>query len=489
MVPSLFFLRWWVKSSPGVWNNNERLHQNNGDLRAIFDVLPSTLLNNNEQHNVLLASLTDVAELYYCQIQDLVDPSTVAYSNFTTWAQPLLNESLSSLLQRPDVASQIHVDLISQEFILELLELYASLHNRCDYSKYQIAPILHHDKARKKLQELAIHMPQHHARIAYVFIVHQDILHLKRLLQAVHQPWHYIVLHVEHYASPTFVASVQEVANGYDNVVVLQFGAIVYKTDSVSMINLRIMKWLQQDLQLQYDYHITSSGSVFPLVRDVAESLARQQRNVFLGETYYNGREVYTDQSYLLRHKRLLYTRGELKLHKRLPRPPFASSQSLLSVELEESMRYKTNSGNQAIYSYTVVQDLLASPQVIQLFVLSKYACCCCVEERNWIAALELLGYGDEAREQSSIFQVWGGVDAHCRIQMKNALLSQNASLCYRSEDATTTSSETSLVFYGNETLELLKLAKNRGILFARKFHSEDEASVSVLRAIQEEIW
>ena len=33
----------------------------------------------------------------------------------------------------------------------------------------------------------------------------------------------------------------------------------------------------------------------------------------------------------------------------------------------------------------------------VELFALSKYACCCCLEEHNWIAALSMIGYAPEA--------------------------------------------------------------------------------------------
>ncbi|GKZ01563.1 hypothetical protein MPSEU_001106800 [Mayamaea pseudoterrestris] len=458
-----------------------------------FAVLASTLQDNNYPQNYLLSSVTDMAELYYCQVDDIVKPQSTAYFNFTSWAKPLLNESVSTLMQRP--TASVHMDLLQQEFVLELLELYAQQTQRCDYSKYKYSSPINDKVAATKLKDLSVPVPSDAVRIAYAVIVHDDVRQLEKLLAAIVEPWHYIILHVERLAPASLVHQVKQIASRYNNVVMLQFGTVVYKTDSVSMVNLRIMQWLVHDLALVYDYHVTTGASAYPLHRNVGRALYAQQqqlssRRVWLGETLLRGQVVYGDQSYMLKHKRLVYTRGTSKLHVRLSRLPF--QQLRIPDEIQVSMMYKTNSGNQGVYAYSVVQELLESLEVKQLFVMSKYACCCCLEERNWIAALDLIGHGAEAREQAAVFQVWGGVDGDCSISMKNALLSTNSSLCYRMEDATLAQRDGGgqrLEFRGNETIDYLKDAKARGILFARKFQFDHAPSMEVLRLIVEEIW
>ena len=100
-------------------------------------------------------------------------------------------------------------------------------------------------------------------------------------------------------------------------------------------------------------------------------------------------------------------------------------------------MTGKTNSGNQAVFSYRVVKEFVNSPQVKELFGLAKYGCCCCLEERTWIAAANMIGYGREALETASMFQVWGGEPECGDGSMRNALLIPNATICYTSDDAT----------------------------------------------------
>jgi hypothetical protein len=198
-----------------------------------------------------------------------------------------------------------------------------------------------------------------------------------------------------------------------------------------------------------------------------------------LGELRHKGQRV-QDQTQYLYHKRLID--AEQKLHKRLPRSTFLRLP--VPDRIAQTMRYKTVSGNQGIFHYDVVQDLLQSVDVMQLFALTKYACCCCVEERNWIAALDMIGYGEDALQQASMFQVWGG-ELECGSSMNNAVLSRNESLCYRNEYV----DEDSLYFRGNQTWEYLQDARDRGMLFAHKFRSDDKGSMELLEMIRTEIW
>jgi hypothetical protein len=56
------------------------------------------------------------------------------------------------------------------------------------------------------------------------------------------------------------------------------------------------------------------------------------------------------------------------------------------------------------------------------------------LEERNWIAALTMIGLQKEALEQASLWQVWDGAETS-QSSMNNAVLSRNAFLYYRLED------------------------------------------------------
>jgi hypothetical protein len=190
--------------------------------------------------------------------------------------------------------------------------------------------------------------------------------------------------------------------------------------------------------------------------------------------------------------KRLAYTRGNAT------KGTFRLPQSLvdgvfhmnISNDIQETMSRKTVSGNQAVYSYETVQKLLASSQAMELFALAKYGCCGVLEERTWIASMRLIGVGDEALEEPGcMWQVWGGADT-CQSSVNNAILTRNASQCFKVEDATRGMERNDTVLYirGNEMMQYLKDAKRRGFLFARKFHSDNEESMALLNDIRREL-
>jgi hypothetical protein len=476
IMPLLFCVRWYLNNR--ATTHNPFSHQEKHFCP--FDILH--ILKINHPENVVLQQVSDVAELYYCNIQDYVDSPL----NFTTWAMPFLNDSLASLARKPELA-HLHSEPVQQEFVLQLLEVYAYEQGRCNLQTYQPAAVVSVEAAWK-LQAVRDRATTK-ARIAYTIVAYRDFAQLQRLVEAIHEPFHYIVLHLERTCATDYSRRVRNLAKQYDNVVVVQFGTIVYRTDSVSMVNLRIMRWLT-DLNVPYEFHITLGGAAFPLVKDVSAALTGTNRQVWLGEMTHRGAAVRQSQTHLLRQKRLIFTRGEEKIHKRLSKVAFANYP--IPDYIENSMIYKTASGNQAIFSRNVVRELLASKQVLELFVLSKYGCCCCLEERNWIAALEIIGRGAEAREQAAMFQVWGGIDDTCRISMRNSVLTRNESVCFRSEDNTGRNNNNNsgqYHFFGNQTWEVMLHARKRGMLFARKFDSEVSASMDLLRDIKELMW
>ena len=313
-------------------------------------------------------------------------------------------------------------------------------------------------------------------RIVVVIVAYQDVTHLEKFIDAIYLPQHYIIIHLEENGSDSFRRQIEELILSkyakYNNVVILQFGTIIYKTDSISTINLRIMNYLVNDLQLKYDYHITLGGATYPLYNDATEfmkQLTSQQpdRDVWLGELLHKGNQVDSSSGSggnlnVLYNKRLMISSSTLvtfvqnvvqyqqtqqratdrsnnnnnattntttntemmmikvqqmmmkknmKYQKRIgfvfgrPPPstaPVSSSQKsesslnsnsndiIMSWIVNDSkniMKYKSISGNQGVYSYNTVQRLLNSTKVLQLFALSKYSCCCCVEEKLWITS------------------------------------------------------------------------------------------------------
>lgn len=468
---------------------------------------------------------SDVAELHYC------DLSNIPWRNFTAWAFPLVNNTLHAIweqaveIQHLPVAQQQQwrVDT-EQEFILELLEQYATDEHRCDYSLYR--PTIHDfQREGKQLQNMfATHnMPNgvgggmvstssSKSRLVMIISAYDDFDQLQALIEAIQQPQNYIIIHLERRCPVGFREQVARLAKIYHNVVVLQFGTVTYRTDSISMINLRILRWVTLDLELEYDFAVLLNGSVFPLVspdelmkrltgqgsspesddrRDDSISTSdlvngsEQRRQVWLGELMHNGQVVDSPGHPILERRRLLMTKGDHpKVHKRLPR---SSSRLVVSDDIAEHMTRKSVSGNQGIYSHHVVHRLLTSDLVMEIFALSKYGCCASLEERNWVAALSFLGYAQEALEQSVMFQVWGG-ESSCQSSMKNAILELDSKSCYRIEDPGRIDPSTAY-FWGNEMWDQIVDARRRGILFARKFRSDKPSSVALRDRIRTELW
>jgi hypothetical protein len=227
---------------------------------------------------------------------------------------------------------------------------------------------------------------------------------------------------------------------------------------------------------------------------------------VYLGELTHKGERVWNAPAdILLRHKRL-FLPFLSKWMTRLPRNAWKNhpnSATYIPSTIRNAMIRKSTSGNQGIYSRQVVEKLLDSADVMQLFALSKYGCCCCLEERNWIAALHMIGFGEEALTQTGMFQVWGGNSSVCQGTMNNAVLSTNASICFRSEDHgrrrsrgsnnnnnnNNNTDQTNMYFYGNEMWDAIVDAKQRGFLFARKFRTDRQDSMDLRYRIQTELW
>jgi hypothetical protein len=433
---------------------------------ASVDVKES-LLHNSFQ--------SDIVELEHCSLANL------NYTHFTEWAEPILNQTWNKLLnsEKKEMV-QDYAAAIQDEWKLELLEMYATHSGWCDFSQYRptvpsTVPRL--TQAASTLQRIVetVPTPSNHARILFCIVAYQDAIHLERLVRAIHMPHHLILIHLEASTPRAYVTHVESIAQNYSNVVILQFGTVIYKTDAVSMINLRIMRWLVEDVGLTYDYHVTLGGAAYPLyaTSELAQHLYRTNNSVWLGEMLHKGQQVHHPQSGVLLHKRLISTQ-----HKVERKAGFMFG-SKAPDWMDRVMQHKSTSGNQAVFSYSTVTRLMENSHVMQIFATAKYGCCCCVEERTWIAAFDLIGLLEEAKNQASTWQTWGGYN-HCRGTMHNAVLSSNTSTCFRLEYP-----GSDLYIFGNETLTHLEEAKRQGFLFARKFRSDNDDSVEFLKEIK----
>ena len=441
--------------------------------RTEFNSFLPSFFEKSQMLGIQVPLQSDLVELSHCSLEG------VDVANFSAWASPILNQTMHKVKQQNVSQSS------QQEWNAELLEIYATQYGYCDFSRYQ--PSVPHDtpnleRSTHVVKEIASRhaRPGTSARVVFCIIAYQDAKHLNKLIQAIHQPHHIILVHLERSTPTDYARQVEELASHYDNVVILQFGTVIYKTDAVSMINFRIMRWIEQ-LKLDYDYFAAMGGAVYPLYNATSMSqylfAQSKHKNVWLGEMTMKGAQVNHPQARVLMQRRLISTSE--KIHQSI-KFPFGQD---APDWIDKCMRYKTASGNQAVYSKSTIQKLLDNPQVAELFARAKYGCCSALEERTWIAALDLVGLLDEAKRNHGTWQAWGGYDS-CRGSMHNALLSMNESICLRLEYP-----GSEMYVSANMTLGLLKQAKKDGFLFARKFRSDDSSSMEVLASIEQEIW
>ena len=507
---------------------------------------------------ILLPHWTTTAKLLDSESVDLrhCNLGLLSFGNFTRWAKPLLEKvERDYYTQRRHNHTNVQQltpyefrTKVLPEFALSLLEMYATHTNTsiastttttgthdaadndplqqqqqqpvCNFAKYNLTIRQDVRQAGRVLLAAALQQQQQQqdefARLAIVIVAFRDVEHLGRIVRAVHMPQHYIVIHLERHSPASYQDEVHKtIVSRYNNVVVVRFGSVVYRSDSVSMINYQIMHWMVNELQLEYDYHVTLGGAVYPLYGPVElarhlKQSQRRRRRVWLGELLHNGRRLgnHTVQYGPLQRKRLYSTVVESKYRLKTKRSQLDGREGWyphLPAFIENAMTAKTNSGNQAVFAHAVVEALTKSSRVKQLFATAKFGCCCCLEERTWIAALRLIGENDnDSLDAASMFQLWGGTD-QCQASMNNAVLTMNPQTCFRNEDATLGSqgrnrtpqdnkkrrddeSSSALYMRGDQMFEALRQAKKRGFLFARKFRSDHAGSMELLQRIQSEL-
>lgn len=426
-------------------------------------------------HGYLASSWSDTAYLDHCNFQH-VNWSDV--SNFISKAMPR-NFSLT----KNQGSSQFSALDLTQEMKLELLEIYASNHSRlCDFSNYH--PTVREEANPDEAATILKKVPHHDKtliRLAIAIVAYKDLEHLQLLIQAVHLPHHYIMIHLERQTNHTFEEGVRALALEYDNVVILKFGSIVYKTGQVTDINIRIMRWLVFDAGLSFSYFLTLGGAAYPLysARDLALALKASDRKAFLG-TIANAFAMRISKK-LYSVVALTYSRESAKLF------PIRASMSREDLQLPMRPKLmalfdkKTNSGNQAIFDYHTVISLLQSSDAMEIFATSKYTCCCCVEEIAWYGAMNAIGLANEALATGSMMQFWSGLPK-CVYTMSNAVLKVNSSACYTLGDRNARVRWNMTRIEGPRLQDYLVKAKKVGFLFARKFDSTDPGSAKLRR-------
>jgi hypothetical protein len=450
---------------------------------------------------------SDFVELDHCPLHSL------NWTKFRSWADSIVESNLSKLTIAKVNNASLQVSDLKEEWTMELLEMYATHSGLCRFEDYhpRIPRKASIQGAGLKLQTVVKNtpVPPKQTRIVFSIVAYKDSTHLRRLIEAIHLPHHLIIIHLEQMQSDdTYISQVEAIAADYSNVAVVQFGTIIYKTDSISRVTLQLMSWVVKELKLEFDYFAALGGAVYPLfgALELSQHLYASQENVWLGEATLKGGRVQTSQSHLLWKHRLLTTSTKIAVR------AGALFQDTVPEWMDRALQHKSNSGNQAMFSFSTIERMLNSSKVLHIFALAKYSCCCCVEgkshclvaekyfrlvactkyyyvftrsERTWIAAMHAIGLLEEARKNTNMFQLWGGADNRCTGSMSNAILDLNETRCFRNESP---NQEDAMYFWGNSTWDRVTHAKRQGIMFARKFSSSHHGSVQLLEKIQSEL-
>lgn len=440
---------------------------------------------------------SDIVELHHCR--GAFTGNQMNWGNFTSWAEPLVNATIKQLaVKSKDV---------TQEIVLELLEMYATHNQYCNFDHYR--PSVEKDSLALEQTQL-IDPPSGQARLAYVIAMQQDIAQVELLVQAIHMPHHYIIIHLQSKAPPEWKESLMKLSTDYDNVVIVKFGTVLPEADSISMIHLRLMRWLTREIGLKYDYHITLDETSFPLysAKALAQHLDMSPHSVWLGALTEQGKPS-KSLSFLdlLAEKQVIVGTA---IQRSVPLGRIFRGDWLPQfLARERAVDTKSTPGKFAVFSNEIVNRLLDSSEVMELFAVSKY----CfgrppIENYNWLRALKLidsdeeaLSLQQEARSATSMFQLWGGTDGNCDNALaaqQNGVLTSDGSLCYRIEHprlvkAIYNETDTGdlsipgnrLTIKGDKIMLYLKHAKRLDFLFARPFNSSNTKSLALQDAIR----
>ena len=263
-----------ITSAPTVNGNDDATVAQQRRFQSYINFLES--VDYSVEHNL---HGSDVVELHHCNVKAVHN-----WTDFMVAADPLLQGAIEALKQplleavdqeEITAAAADAIKDMQEEFLLELLEQYVSTqHGLCDYAKYRPSVVGHAREGNKLIQAEQLRQEKKHdndLRLAIVISAFHDVDQLVALIEAVHQPQHYIVIHLERHAPVEYRAQVEALllgtttAQNHENVVIVQFGTVVYRTDSLSMINLRILRWLTIDLNLGYVHVVLMDGSAFAL--------------------------------------------------------------------------------------------------------------------------------------------------------------------------------------------------------------------------------
>ncbi|KAL3912520.1 MAG: hypothetical protein SGARI_001116 [Bacillariaceae sp.] len=239
------------------------------------------------------------------------------------------------------------------------------------------------------------------------------------------------------------------------------------------------MRFVTLDLKIEYDYFFALSSSVYPLRQkeELERYLKSSPNRVRIGTFVEHNAKPGTEEKFGVTPKLAAA----------------AQPANLFHSEQTDACQIKTTSGNTAAYPRSVVLKLLQSAPALDVLERSRFSGGCCNEEWVWGLALTLLGETEHAKEPGLVWQSWPCADR--RLQNTELTNTTYEMQCVRIDATSHWEPWNDKYFrkdlrqiHGQEAVqEAVKFARDRGILFARKFTST--TSHYWIQWIQDNLW
>jgi hypothetical protein len=428
-----------------------------------------------EQFGITVVA-NDMADIRHCNLESL-NASVFQYfrNALLETIAPEINEKYSN-----------QTEAMHSEVSLQALERFAMAKRACDFTRYR--PSVPQLANRRNIQRRVQKIPDaagssEEARLAFLISAHNDTVQLQKMVEVIHLPQHLILIHLEEGEDEAFCSEVRSTLS-YPNVVVLQFGRIVYPTDSLSHVFLQMMRFVHEELHFQYDYLITLGSNAYPLwgAHEMAQWLRSTPPRVRMG--------IFATKNTTRLADRRARTIGATFQKERVAEASlwhFEPTQNNRAATVPAGMptlddfapkdlwacKFKATSGNTAAFDYKTMDLLLNSSDAMEMLANFRSTGGCCVEESSWAAAVTIaigVERSAEIAQPGAMWQGWAFGKA-----MSNAVLhDRNDSLSIDIYDTSAGHFPFGRSVKGIQGVqEELGNAKRRGNLFARKLSSD----------------
>jgi hypothetical protein len=303
---------------------------------------------------------TDFAFLEHC------DLGQVSASDFTLYRNQVWDRARG----RFDNSTW---DDVVDDITMQSLEMYARKQGVCDYQRYQPrVPNLDTTELADVMRQLPPPTPpaaKDQVRLVYLISAYKDFDQLQELVRAIHLPQHLIVIHLERDTDPVFVVRIQQELEVQEGLVVLQYGAIIYTTDSLSHVFLQMMGTIEEaakEADWDYDYIVNLGSNAYPLLdaTTMAQKLYREQRRLRLGFLHHGGGQRYCRNH--LRSNLVMVQKARIEI-------PQIDDPDMTQPPWNECNK-KSASGLTSAYTRSSVRDLFSSAPALDVLQRLKYS-------------------------------------------------------------------------------------------------------------------